>query len=109
MALRSKVVDFGRPDLLNEPDQVGGIGHVAVVQEKRYIAVMGVFVEMIDTRGVERRRAAFDAVHGVAKTKQILGEIRSILPRNARDKRDATLGLVLHVYSNNAGGYHKKQ
>jgi hypothetical protein len=34
MALRRKIVDFIGLDLLNQPDQIGGIGEIAVVQKK---------------------------------------------------------------------------
>ena len=63
MALGGEVVDLGRPDLLHQPDQIGRVGHVAVVQQERHIAGMRVLVEVIDARGVERGRPPLDAVH----------------------------------------------
>jgi len=54
MTLRREIVDLGRPDLLHQPDQVGRIRHVAVVQQERHVAGMRVFIEVVDARGVER-------------------------------------------------------
>src|SRR5579871_4468196 len=68
MALGGEVVDLGRPDLLHQADQVGGIRHVAVVHQERHVADMGILVEMIDAGGVEGGRAPLDAVHGIAET-----------------------------------------
>src|SRR3984893_1844196 len=54
MALGGEVVDFGRPDLLHQADQVGRIRHVAIMQQERHIAGVRIFVEGVDPRGVER-------------------------------------------------------
>jgi hypothetical protein len=54
MALGSEVINLGRPDLLHQTDQIGGIRHVAIVQQERHIAGVRIFIEMIDARGVER-------------------------------------------------------
>ena len=56
MALRGEIVNFGRPYLLHEANEVRRVRHVAVVhQEGRFRIVMRIAVEMIDARGVERR------------------------------------------------------
>src|SRR3979490_2696786 len=103
MTLRGEVVDLGRPDLLHQPDQVGRIRHVAIVQEKRHIAGVRVFVEMIDARGVERRRPPLDAMDRVAEAKQVFGEIGAILAGDASNQRNAPLRIRnRHVHSNNA-------
>jgi hypothetical protein len=89
MALRREIIDLGRPDLLHQPDQIGRVGHVAVMQQERRVAGMAILVEMIDARGVERGRTALDAVHGVASAKQIFGQIRAVLPGDAGDQHHA--------------------
>jgi hypothetical protein len=53
MALRREIIDLGRPDLLHQPDQIGRVGHVAVMHQERHIAGVRVFIEMIDALGVE--------------------------------------------------------
>ena len=53
MALGGEVVDLGRPDLLHQPDQIGRVGHVAVMQQERLLAEMRILVKVIDARGVE--------------------------------------------------------
>src|SRR3979411_2564719 len=105
MTLRGEVVDLGRPDLLHQPDQVGRIRHVAIVQEKRHIAGVRVFVEMIDARGVERRRPPLDAMDRVAEAKQVFGEIGAVLAGDASNQRNAPLRIrSRHVTSKNAPG-----
>ena len=62
MALRGEIVDLVGLDLLDDADQVGGVGHVAVMQMEAAPALVRVLVEMIDALGVEGRRPALDAV-----------------------------------------------
>ena len=57
MALGSKVINLIRLHLLNDPDQVGAVGEVAVVEsELRGLTLrtrlVGVLIEMIDPAGV---------------------------------------------------------
>ena len=53
MALGGEVVYFVRLDLLNDSDQVRGIGQVAVVHEEVYVSFVGVFVQVVYALGVE--------------------------------------------------------
>jgi hypothetical protein len=89
MTLRSQIVDLGGTDLLHQPDQVGRICHVAVVQQERHVAGVRILVEMIDPLRIERGRTALDAVHGVTEAKQEFGEIGAILSGDACDQRHA--------------------
>jgi hypothetical protein len=66
MAHRSQVVDLVRLGLLDDADQVGGVGQIAVVQFEFGIIYVRVLVQMIDTVGVEQRGATLHTVHGVA-------------------------------------------
>ena len=89
MALGGEVVDLGRPDLLHQPDQVGRVGHVAVMQQERHVAGVRVLVEVVDARGIERGRAPLDAMDGIAEAEQIFGKIGAVLPGDAGDQRHA--------------------
>ena len=91
MALGGEIVDLGRPDLLHQPDQVGRVGHVAVMQQERHVAGMPVFVEMIDAGRVERGRPPLDAVDLIAEAEQIFGQIGAVLAGDAGDQRHAPL------------------
>ena len=86
MRLRAEVVDFVGLDLLDDPDQVGRVGEVAVMQNELAVVDMRVLVEMVDPVGVEQGRAAFDAVDGVAFLEQEFGEIGTILAGDAGDQ-----------------------
>ena len=94
MALRREIVDLGRPDLLHQPDQIGRIRHVAVVQQERHVAGVRIFIEMVDARGVERGRPPLDAVHGVAEAEQIFGEIGAVLAGDAGNQRNAPFRIL---------------
>jgi hypothetical protein len=85
VALRGEVVDLVRPHLLDDADQVGGVGEVAVVQLERHLGLVRVAVQVVDAVGVEERRAALDAVHLVALVEQELGEIGAVLAGDAGD------------------------
>ena len=56
VALGGEVVDLVGLHLLDDADQVGGVGQVAIVQEEARAALVRVLVEMVDPGGVERRR-----------------------------------------------------
>ena len=58
MALRRQVVDLVGLHLLDDADQIGGVGQVAVVQMQAHVALVRVLVEVIDAVGVEARRGA---------------------------------------------------
>ena len=53
MALRGEIVDLGRLRFLHDANQVGRIGHVAIVQKEPSIAFVQVSVEVVDSAGVE--------------------------------------------------------
>ena len=80
----TKVIDLIRPHLLDDPDQVGAVGEVAVVEgELRGLSLltplMRVLIEVIDPAGVEDARAAFDAVHLVALLQEELRQVAAVL------------------------------
>jgi len=73
------------------------------VEEERHIAGVRVFVEMIDARGIERRRPPLDAVYRVAEAEQIFGEIGAVLTGDPGKERNAPFGILdSHVHSNKA-------
>ena len=53
MALGAQVVDLIGLHLLDDPDQVGAGGEIAVVQAQPRITLMGILVEVVDPGGVE--------------------------------------------------------
>ena len=79
VALRCQIVYLCGPGLLDQSDQIGRVRHIAIVQEKAGVVVVRIDVEVIQARGVERRRAALDAMHDVALVQQELGKIGSVL------------------------------
>lgn len=72
--------------LLDDADQVGGIGQVAVVEVQVAVLHVGVLVEVVDAVGVEQRGAALDAVDDVAFLEQEFGEIGAVLAGDASDQ-----------------------
>jgi hypothetical protein len=49
MALGGQVVNLVGLDLLDDPDQVGGIGQIAIVHQKPDILFVRIFVKMVHT------------------------------------------------------------
>jgi hypothetical protein len=88
VALRRQVVDLVGLRLLDQADQVGGVGQVAVVQEEARVVLVRIDVEVIDAAGVEGRGAPLDAVHHIALLQQERREIGPILPGHPRDQCD---------------------
>jgi len=92
MALGGEVVDLVRLGFLDDPDQVGRVRHVAVMQKQPRLGVVPVGVEVVDTLGVEAGRAALDAVDSIAFFQQEFGQIGAVLPGDPGDQS----GLVRH-------------
>jgi len=88
VALGGEIVDLVGLRLLHEADEIGGVGHVAIVQPERHALLVRIVIEMIDTLGVERRGATLDAVDVVALADQELGEIGAVLAGHPGDERD---------------------
>jgi hypothetical protein len=84
--LRGKIVDLGRLRLLNDADDVGRIRHVAVMQEERRLALVRIDIEMVDTLGVQGRRAPLHAVDDITLFQKELGKVAAVLARHARDE-----------------------
>ena len=74
-----QIVDFVRLHLLNDADEIGGIGQVAVVQLETLMLHVRIRIQMVNTVCIEKRAAALDAKHHITFVQQQLGEIRAIL------------------------------
>ena len=85
MALGCQVVDLVRLDLLENTDQVGGIGQISIMKDKVSVVHMGVLVQVIDAVGVEQGGPAFDAVDFIAFFQQEFGKIGAVLAGDAGD------------------------
>ena len=58
MALGGQVVDFVQLDVLDDVNQVGGIGEVAVVHEEADVLFVEILIEVINPGSVRTRRGA---------------------------------------------------
>ncbi|MPN47678.1 hypothetical protein SDC9_195282 [bioreactor metagenome] len=86
MTLRSKVVDLVGLHLLDDADQVGGIGQVAVVQDQAPAWLVRILVEVIDALGVEGGGTTLDAMDLVALFQQKFRQIGAVLTGDSRDQ-----------------------
>src|SRR5206468_2156516 len=66
MALCPKVVDFVRTNFADDPIQRAGVVEVAIDQPQMRIRLMLVFVNVIDSTGVEGTGSAHDAINRIA-------------------------------------------
>jgi hypothetical protein len=87
MALRREVVDLIGLDLLDQPNEVGGVGHFAVVQEEAHAGLVRVPIEMVDPRRVEKRAAPAYAVNDVTLLQEQLCKVGAVLAGDAGDQR----------------------
>ena len=53
MALRGQIVDLVRLRLLHDADQVGRIGHVAIVRDEPQIFLVRILIHVLDAASVE--------------------------------------------------------
>src|SRR5581483_1817477 len=83
VTLRREIVDLRRLHFLDDTNEIGGVGQIAVVHEEARAWQMRVDIQMIDTLGIERRRTPLDAVDLVALLEQEFCEIAAVLTRNA--------------------------
>ena len=88
MTLGGEVVDFVGLHLLDDADEAGRIGEVAVVQDEAAALFMRVLVQVVNAVGVEQRGAPLDAVHFVALAQQKFGEVGAVLAGDAGDECD---------------------
>ena len=73
MALGAKITNLIRLNLLNNPDQVGAVGEIAVLQHQARVALVRILVEVIDPGGgVETAGPALDPMHHINLLQQEL-------------------------------------
>jgi hypothetical protein len=66
MALRAKIIDFIRLQLVEELHESDGISQVPVMQEQVYPIHVRILIEMINPRGVKGAGSSDDSVDFVA-------------------------------------------
>ena len=81
-----EVVDFVGLDLLDDADQAGRVGHVAMVEEEAHALFMAILIQMVDAVGVEQAGAPLEAVHFVAFFQQEFGKVGAVLAGDAGDE-----------------------
>ena len=85
MTLRTEVVDLVRLEIIDQFDEVHGVGQVAVVKEKLHSVYVGILVKMINAIGVEGAGAADDSVDLITFAEQEFGQIGAVLSCDAGD------------------------
>ncbi len=85
MAHGGQIVDFVRLDLLDDADEIGGVGEVAVVQDEIAVADVRILIEVVYAIRVERRRAALDPVNNVSLAEKQLSQIGAVLAGDSRN------------------------
>ena len=54
MALGPEVVDLIGLNLLDNPNQIGAVGEIAVVEDQPWISLIGILIQVINPVGVVR-------------------------------------------------------
>ncbi|CAL5324294.1 unnamed protein product [Camellia sinensis] len=87
VGLGGEVVDLVGEDGVEPAAERGGVGEVGVVElHEGLVGVVGVDVDVVDSLGVEVRRPSDQAVDLVPFVQQEFGQVRPVLPRDARDQ-----------------------
>lgn len=66
MTLGGKIIDLIRLNLLEDPNEVGGIGKITVMQNHSTILLMRILVKMVDAIRVKKGCPALDAMNFVS-------------------------------------------
>ena len=66
MAHRGKIIDLVGLGLLDNPDQIGGVGQVAIMQRKMDVGFMRILVEMVDPVCIEKGGPSLDTVNDIS-------------------------------------------
>ena len=90
MRLRREIVDLVRLRFLHDADDIGRVGHIAVMQLEGNALLVRIMHEMVDALGVERRRTALYAVDRISLRQEKFGEIGAILSGRAGDEGHLT-------------------
>ena len=93
MALGTQVVDLIGLHLLDDPNQVGAVRQVPVVQHQPRVGLMGVLIKVIDTACVEAAGAALNPVHHITFLQQQLRQIAAVLAGDPSDQRNSPAAI----------------
>ena len=66
MALGAEIINLVRLCFLDQANEAGRIGKVAVMQEEPHVLLMPITVEVIDPAGIERGGRPLDTVDHIA-------------------------------------------
>jgi hypothetical protein len=79
MALGGQVVDLVGLGFLHQADQIGGVGHIAMMQNELDPLLVQILVQWVYAPGVERGRPPLYPVDGVTLLQQQRRQIRTVL------------------------------
>ena len=86
MALCGEIINLVRLHFLDYADQIGSVRQVPIMQNKPSVFFfMRVFIEMINTLGIEHGCTTFYPVNRVALLDQKGGKVGAVLTGNAGD------------------------
>jgi hypothetical protein len=83
VTLRTQIVNLIWLHLLDDMEQVAGVGQVAIMQHKIALADVWVLVQVVDAVRVEEGAAPPDAVNLISFAQKEFREVGPILPCNA--------------------------
>jgi len=86
VALGGQVVNFIGLHLLDDADQVGGVGQIAIVQPESHLLLVRAGVKVVDARRVEGGRTTFDTVDFAALGQQELRQVGAALACDAGEQ-----------------------
>ena len=83
------------PDFVEEVRQLARVGKITIMKEEAAVSLVRVLVEMFQPLCMEGARPADETMDHIVLGKEELGEIRTILAGDTRNKGDLCHGLFL--------------
>ena len=84
--MRREIVDLIRLRFLHNADDIGRVGHIAVMQMEGNALLVRIMNQVVDALGIEGRRTALHAMDEVSLGQQKFREVSAVLPGRAGDE-----------------------
>ena len=102
VALRRQMVHLLRRQAVNQIQNPFGAGQITVMKEQLCSRVIGILINVIDARSIERAGAPDDPVDFIPFRKQKLRQVRAVLACDSRDERTFHALGPLRISQNHA-------
>jgi hypothetical protein len=86
MRLRREVVNLVGLRFLQDANDVGRVGHIAIMQMEGNTLLVRIMNQVVEAPGIEGRRTALHAMDHVSLGQEKFGKVGAVLPGHAGDE-----------------------